>query len=98
MHCAVGTDAVPGLPDGGGAFCDSVQPAGALFLQEQPVGRICMPVIGQNTAQIRCGEEAGIQMTGVAENQFVELICSRLILIGLQQAEGDGTHIVAHAF
>ena len=59
VDAAVGSQAVPALPDGGGAHRHRVQPGRALGLQQQPVGDVDVAGAGQRVADQRRSDEAG---------------------------------------
>ena len=52
-----------------------------------------MPMIRQDTAQVRRGKKACIQMISVPDHQFIQEIRCLLHLFSIQQAECDGTYI-----
>ena len=94
---AVGANAVPGFPDGGGALFDGVEPAGTILLQQQAIGGIHVAVLRQHPAQIRRGQEARIQVAAVLDDQRVEGVRRLPVFLSVQQAKGDGPHVFALA-
>ena len=98
MYRSIRPDAVPAFPDGGGAVLHRVQPAGGRILQQQAVRRVCMAVVGKDTAQERCGKKSGIQVVIILRNQFCQAVCRDLCFPGVQQSKGNGTDIFCLAF
>ena len=93
MHCAVGADTVPGLPDGGGSLLDRIEPAGAILLQKQSIGCVHMSIVGQNPAQVGGGQETGVQMIPAFDHQIVQGIRRLLVFVSVQQPEGNDSYI-----
>lgn len=66
---AVGTQAVPAFPDGGGSLDDRVEPGGALGLGEQPVRDVEVAGLGECVADERGADEAGGDAGVVAQDE-----------------------------
>ena len=56
-----------------------------------------MAVVGQHPAEIRRGEEAGVQMEVVLLHQLVQLVGRGPYFLAVQQTEGERAHIFALA-
>ena len=80
-HGAVGLEAVPVLPHGGGAAGDGVEPGGELRLQQQRVGQVRIAVLREGAQQVGRADKAGLELVAV----FVDL---------LRQARGVGGLLV----
>ena len=56
-----------------------------------------MPVISQHPAQIRRGQEAGVQVIPVFDHQLIQRVRRLLVFFSIQQSKGNGPHILALA-
>ena len=81
----VGVDAVPALPHRRRAAVDHGQPRGLGVLEQQPVRRVEMAVVGQHRQQVGRGQEAGRQVVARLAHQGGEVVGDALpVLVGHQ--------------
>ncbi len=62
VRVAVGVDATPLLPDGGGAAVDHDEPGGFAVLEQQVVGDVEVSGVGEDREKERGGEESGCEV------------------------------------
>ena len=80
---AVGQHRVPALPDRCRAHRDRIEPGRAFGLQQQPVGGVKMPGLGQGMSDERCPREAGLDVVATLGDQLVEPVSGDLLIFGI---------------
>lgn len=58
VDTAVRTEGIPAFPGSRGAAQHLIHPAGALFLQEEVKGQLCLAIIGQQRQDVFGGKKA----------------------------------------
>src|SRR5690606_32649486 len=93
LEAAVGADGVPALPHGGGAPRDLVAPRREGVVEQQPVGDVQVPAVGQHRQQRRRAEEAGRQVPVARFDRLHQVVGGGGAQVGGQQVERQREHV-----
>ncbi len=93
LEAAVGTNAVPAFPDGGGALGDGVEPGWVFLAHEQIVGDVEIAKPGQHGAEIGGADETGGQLGAAAADVGDQAAGSFAALLLGQEVKGQGEYV-----